>query len=488
MRFDYGSVVPWVRATGGGARTRSPGPTLVASRARSRSRGEDLRDRRPTSRCEPASASPFVLRLAPVAPAPRPAGSTIRTRRSSDDRALVARLGGPLHATTGEWRERGGALADHAQGAHLRADRRASSPRRPPRCPRASAACATGTTATAGCATRRFTLYALMLAGYREEAAAWRDWLLRAVAGDAGAAADHVRRGGRAAAHRARARLAAGLRGLAPGADRQRRRGASSSSTSTARSWTPCTRPRSAACPIGRRRWDACSAHCSTLLESDWREPDEGIWEVRGRAPALHPLEGDGLGRVRPRGQERSRSSGSRARSTSWRALRDEIHAEVCDARVRRRAGQLHPGLRLATSSDASLLMLPLVGLPAGDDPRMIGTVDGDRARADARRLRAALRHRDRASTGCRRARASFLACSFWLADNLRAAGPARRGTRLFERLLALRNDVGLLSEEYDPVAKRQLGNFPQAFVPFIAFVNSSLSFPHPGQLLPGPE
>ena len=158
-----------------------------------------------------------------------------------------------------------------------------------------------------------------------------------------------------------------------------------------------------------------------------------------------------------------------------WRDIRDRDPRPGLPQRVRRRAQHVHAVPTARTHVDASLLMLPLVGFLPADDPRMRRHRAGDRARADARRLRAAVS----AIRGSRRRRPArgegvFLPCTFWLADNYALQGRARRGaTTLFERLLALRNDVGLLSEEYDPEQQRLVGNFPQAFS-HVALVNTA--------------
>ena len=192
-----------------------------------------------------------------------------------------------------------------------------------------------------------FTLYALIDGGYIEEARAWRDWLLRAVAGDPAQLQIMYGVAGERRLDRVRARLAARLRGLGAGAHRQRRRTSSSSSTCTARSSTRCTRPARMAIERGPERVGAAAGACSSSSSGAGSEPDEGIWEVRGPAPALHALEGDGLGGVRPRGARRSSSSASRARSTvAARAATRSTH-EVCAQGLRRRAQHVHPVLRL---------------------------------------------------------------------------------------------------------------------------------------------
>jgi GH15 family glucan-1,4-alpha-glucosidase len=145
-----------------------------------------------------------------------------------------------------------------------------------------------------------------------------------------------------------------------------------------------------------------------------------------------------------------------------WRTIRDYIHRDVCANGFNQAVGAFTQAYG-STALDASLLMIPLVGfLPAGD-PRMQGTL-----RAIERQLCVdgyVLRYRtDEVEDGLPPGEGAFLACTFWLADNYVLAGRVDDAHAVFERLLSLRNDVGLLAEEYDPAARRLLGNFPQAF------------------------
>ncbi|HKP24149.1 MAG TPA: glycoside hydrolase family 15 protein [Dongiaceae bacterium] len=208
-------------------------------------------------------------------------------------------------------------------------------------------------------------------------------------------------------------------------------------------------------------------------LEQAWREPDEGIWETRGGRRhftfskvmcwvafdrAVKTLEKDG---------------GDTAQAVRWRAIRDEIHADVC--RNGFDAGQNSFVQAYGSHQlDASLLLMPLVGFLPHADPRMIGTVDAVQRRLldDGFVMRY---DSGEINDGLPPEEGVFLACSFWLVDNLCLQGRWDDATALFERLLALRNDVGLLSEEYDTVSKRQVGNFPQAFS-HVALINSALN------------
>jgi GH15 family glucan-1,4-alpha-glucosidase len=162
-----------------------------------------------------------------------------------------------------------------------------------------------------------------------------------------------------------------------------------------------------------------------------------------------------------------------------WRAVRDEIHADVCAKGYNPERGAFTQYYG-ATDLDASLLMIPLVGFLPATDPRMKGTIEAIQRELCEDDL--VLRYRPPGPDegahdvdGLPGREGAFLACSFWLADNLMLLGRFDEAEALFRRLLALRNDVGLLSEEYDPVRKRLVGNFPQAFT-HVALVNTAMN------------
>jgi GH15 family glucan-1,4-alpha-glucosidase len=201
-----------------------------------------------------------------------------------------------------------------------------------------------------------------------------------------------------------------------------------------------------------------------------WDQPDDGIWEVRGgRRHFTHSkvMAWVALDRA-VRSAEEFHIKGP---VQQWREVRARIHADVCEK-------GFDPGLGSFVQAygskliDASLLMIPLVGFLPPSDPRVKGTV----AAVEKHLLRDGfvLRYDTGSSVdGLPAGEGAFLACSFWLADNYVLLGREREAREMFERLLALRNDVGLLAEEYDPKARRQVGNFPQAFS-HIALVNTA--------------
>ena len=196
-------------------------------------------------------------------------------------------------------------------------------------------------------------------------------------------------------------------------------------------------------------------------LEEVWQEPDEGIWEVRG--PKRHFTHSKLMAWVAfDRAVKDVQQYGFEGRVEHWKRLRDRLHAEICDRgfdRQRNSFVQFYGGDAL----DASLLMMAQVGFLPANDPRILGTI----AAIENELVRDGFvdrYHTDTGVDGLPTGEGAFLLCTFWLADNYVLTGRRDDARRVFERLLAIRNDVGLLSEEYDPTARRQLGNFPQAF------------------------
>ncbi|MEU7069269.1 glycoside hydrolase family 15 protein [Streptomyces narbonensis] len=305
------------------------------------------------------------------------------------------------------------------------------------------------------------TLGVLLAAGYVDEAVAWRDWLLRSVAGDP---ADLQIMYGPAGERRLPETTLPWLRGYADSAPVRTGNAAVEQFQLDVYGEVldSLHRAREAGIPAQRHAW---SLQLSLLgfLESTWRDPDEGLWEVRG--PRRHFTHSKVMAWVAADRAVRTLEAqptlpGDAAR---WRAMRDEIHAEVCAKAydpVRNTFTQSYGSQEL----DAATLLIPQVGFLPPDDPRVVGTVDA----VQAELLHGGFVNRYSTATGAVDGlpgqEGTFLVCSFWLADALRLIGRTEEARKLFDRLVALRNDVGLLAEEYDPVAGRQLGNFPQAF------------------------
>jgi GH15 family glucan-1,4-alpha-glucosidase len=209
-------------------------------------------------------------------------------------------------------------------------------------------------------------------------------------------------------------------------------------------------------------------------LRAQWRQPDDGLWEVRGgRRHFVHSkvmvwVAADRAVRTL---EEHPELPGD---LEGWRALRDDVHRDVCEKGYdpeRNTFTQSYGSREL----DAALLLIPRAGFLPPDDPRVIGTVDAVRTELGHGGFLCRYDTSGAAVDGLPGDEGAFLACSFWLADALHLTGRTEEAKELFDRLVGLTNDVGLLSEEYDPVAGRQLGNFPQAFS-HIGLVNTALA------------
>jgi GH15 family glucan-1,4-alpha-glucosidase len=205
-------------------------------------------------------------------------------------------------------------------------------------------------------------------------------------------------------------------------------------------------------------------------LESAWREPDNGLWEVRG--DRQHFTHSKVMAWAAADRMARSvRTHGLPGPALRWEQLREQIHHDVITHAFdagRNTFTQAYGSAAL----DASLLLIPRVGFLPAADPRVVGTIDAVRRELSEGDL---VRRYSTTETddGVKGSEGLFIACSFWLVDALHASGKRRDAVGLFERLLLLRNDVGLLSEEWDPGAQRQLGNTPQAFSHFALVISA---------------
>jgi len=313
-----------------------------------------------------------------------------------------------------------------------------------------------------------FTLYALIGAGFLDEAKAWREWLLRAIAGSP----DDLQIMYGVAGER---RLVEYEIPWLPGFEGAR----------------PVRIGNAAAGQVqldvygevldtlyvARRAGLAAEAaswqlECALIahLETIWDQPDDGIWEVRGGRK--HFTHSKVMAWVAfDRAVRSAEEFGLDAPLERWRLVRDAIHQQVCD-RGFDTAQNAFVQYYGATALDASLLLIPMVGFLPSADPRVRGTVAA--VERDLVRNGLVLRYdTGKGTDGLPPGEGAFLACSFWLADNYVLQGRYDEARALFERLLSLRNDVGLLAEEYDPSDKRQLGNFPQAFS-HLALINTA--------------
>ncbi|MFG3660638.1 glycoside hydrolase family 15 protein [Streptomyces sp. NPDC047706] len=316
------------------------------------------------------------------------------------------------------------------------------------------------------------TLGALLSAGYHEEAEAWRDWLVRAVAGSPADMQIMYGLAGERRLPEAELPWLAGFAGSPPvriGNDAVRQLqldvyGQVMDSLSLARISGMAVKPH---------MWQM---ECALMefLRSAWRQPDEGLWEVRGgRKQFVHSkvmvwVAADRAVRTMERKPE------LKGDLEGWREFRAEVHREVCEQGYdpERNTFTQYYGSR---ELDAATLLIPRVGFLPPGDPRVTGTIEAVRAEL----CQGGFLHRysaDRTAVdGLPGGEGTFLVCSFWLADALHMTGRTEEARELFEKLVGLANDVGLLAEEYDPVAGRQLGNFPQAFS-HIGLVNTALA------------
>ncbi|MGH7383902.1 MAG: glycoside hydrolase family 15 protein [Candidatus Rokuibacteriota bacterium] len=303
------------------------------------------------------------------------------------------------------------------------------------------------------------TLYALLNAGYREAAEDWRRWLLRAAAG-----------------HPEQLGIMYGIAGerwlpehdvpWLPGYEGSRpvRVGNEAAEQMQLDVYGELVETLHAAreaelapLPEAWRLQTALLDH----LEKIWRKPDRGIWEVRGEPRAFTHS------RLMcwvafDRAMKSSEHFGVKGPVDRWREVRDAIHADICENgfdRERNTFVQHYGGKAL----DASLLLIPQVGFLPPDDPRVVGTIEA--IERDLVRDGFVLRYStDEVDDGIGGEEGAFLVCSFWLADAYVMLGRLDDAVKLFDRLLGLRNDLGLLAEEYDPVRGRLVGNYPQAF------------------------
>ncbi|HEX4419438.1 MAG TPA: glycoside hydrolase family 15 protein [Kofleriaceae bacterium] len=315
-----------------------------------------------------------------------------------------------------------------------------------------------------------FTLYAFTHCGYQREAAAWRDWLHRAVAGDPaklrvvyGVAGerrldDHVIEELPGYAGSSPVRIGNAASGqlqldvygeVADALHQARRIGLA---------------PNPATWEFERLMFE--------WLEAGWAKPDQGLWEIR--SAARHYTHSKVMAWVAfdraVKGVEQQQLDGPVER---WRAVRDEIHRDVC---TRGYDAELASFTQSYGSQviDASLLLIPAVGFLPASDPRIQGTISAvERGLLRGGLVARYVTHDGDNADGQPGREGAFLACSCWLVDAYVLAGRHDDARALFDRVLALRNDVGLLSEEYDPDAERLVGNFPQAFS-HVALVNSA--------------
>ncbi len=313
-----------------------------------------------------------------------------------------------------------------------------------------------------------FTLSALLTSGYAEEARAWREWLLRAASGKPSELQIMYGIAGERRLTECELPWLQGYEGSRPvrignAAHRQLQLDVYGELMDTLyASHRFRLKPSPEAWQLQKALLD--------FLESAWHMPDSGLWEMRG--PPRHFTHSKMMAWVAfDRAVKTIEQFGQHGPTQRWRAIRDQIHAEVC-ARgfdAQQRAFVQSYG---SEELDAALLLMPQLGFLPASDPRVVGTVEA--IERTLMRDGLVLRYRtEKANDGLSPGEGTFLACSFWFADALALIGRREAAERQFERLLALRSDLGLLAEEYDQIARRFVGNFPQAFS-HVALVNTA--------------
>ncbi len=464
LRFDYGSAVPWVTRGEDGSLLAIAGPDMVVLRSSADVHGEGLHSVGEFV-VTAGQTVPFTLTHAPShlpPPAPIDTDAAIkasnsfwsdwsgRCRPAGEWSDAVQRSLITLKALT--YRPTGGIVA--APTTSL---------------PELLGGARNWDYRFCWLRDATLTLLALINSGYIVEASDWRDWLLRAVAGSPSQLQIMYGLAGERRLTEWEATWLPGYEGSKPvrignGAHGQLQLDVFGEVMDALH------QAHSSGLASDHVGWDL---QCSLVehLESIWREPDEGIWEVRGprRQFTFSKLMAWVAFDRAVQSAEAFDLPGPRDR---WRRIRDEIHADVCAQGFNTELNsfvQVYGGWGL----DASLLLLPITGFLPPEDPRVRGTV----AAIEHGLLTDGLvRRYDTAETadGLPAGEGAFLACSFWLADAYIMLGRLDDARRLFEHLLGLRNDLGLLAEEYDVSAGRQVGNFPQAFS-HLALVNTAM-------------
>jgi GH15 family glucan-1,4-alpha-glucosidase len=467
LRFDYGAVVPWVERLPEGGISAIGGPERMVLRTPAPLRGEDLKTVGEFD-VSAGETIPFVMSYGPShLPKPQAIDAEQALRRVE----TFWRRWGSRCCPAGPWTDavKGSLVAlkgltFSATGGIVAAPTTSL--------PEQIGGSRNWDYRYCWLRDTTFTLLALMHGGFYDEARAWRDWLLRAVAGSPDQLQIMYGLGGERRLEEWEVPWLSGYEGSRP------------------------VRIGNAA--VKQTQLDVYGeildalyhAHCHGLPTVDravaigrtvlghlariWRQPDEGIWEVRG--PPQHFTHSKVMAWVAFDRAVKFREQlggqvGGAGEDEGLRRIRDEIHQDVCQRGFDPDLGSFVQAYG-SKSLDASLLLLPLVGFLPPTDPRIVGTVkaieqrlfvDGFVMRYDTGEV----------ADGLPPGEGAFLACSFWLADNYTLQGRIHEARELFERLLSLRNDVGLLAEEYDPRLSRQVGNFPQAFS-HVALVNTA--------------
>ena len=462
VRFDYGRLVPWARRVGGDL-TFVSGPDALVLRTDQEVHGEDARSRSEFT-VEQGQYASFVLAWSP----------------SHEPPVEPAHAGGALETTLDWWRAWSGRLRYDGKWREevLQSLMVLKALTYEPTGGMVAAATTSLPEELGGvrnwdyryCWLRdaAFTLWALHIGGYVDEERHWRNWLLRAAAGDPDQLQVLYGLQGESRLPEQTLDWLDGYEGSRPV-----RIGNAAADQFQLDVFGEVLDALHLARQFGidhdENAW-ALERHVVDFVVDHWQDPDQGLWEMRG--PRRHFTHSKVMAWVAlDRAVRAVEKNGLEGPLDKWRTTRDAIRAEVLDRgfdTARNAFVQSYDTKEL----DASLLMIPLVHFLPATDPRMRGTVDA--IMRELLRDGLVLRYRSEwCDDGLPPGEGTFLPCSFWLVDNLALQGRIEEATEIFERLLALRNDVGLLAEEWDPRHGRLLGNFPQALT-HVGLVNSA--------------
>ena len=467
IRFEYGSIVPWVRRAADDMRIAIAGPDALALRTPVTMRGENLRTVAEFT-VEPGDREPFVLTWYP---SHQETPAAVDPEQSLDETCTFWREWLGDRTYDGRWEEAVTrslivlkALTYHPTGGIVAAPTTSL--------PEQIGGVRNWDYRYCWLRDATFALDALLENGFDDEAQAWRTWLLRAVAGDPD---DLQIMYGPAGERRLSERELPWLDGYEGSKPVRVGNGASTQFQLDVYGevMDVLHQARRREIEPDDESW-ALQQVLLANLERRWKEPDEGIWEVRG--PQRHFTHSKVMAWVAfDRAVKAVEEFGRSGEVERWRAVRGEIHAEVLEHGYDEELGsfvQSYGSKRL----DASLLTIPLFGFLPPDDSRVRSTLEAVRRELLVDGFVQRYRHDEEVEDvdGLPPGEGAFFLCSFWFVDNLILLGELDEAKAMFERLLALSNDLGLLSEEYDPGLKRLVGNFPQAFS-HIGLVNTAL-------------